>query len=904
MNSADENKLEGAVIDTLKTAIGSDKVKVCGSGCCNASVCVTPRNAEDVSKVVAIAKKNMIKVVSSNNPSWAIDGTRNAEGGVLVDLSGMDSFTIDPVAMSVRAGAGCTFKTIIKACSKEGFTLGSHPFDIMSTVGSWVATNGIGYGAYKYGGSKDNIMNIQAVTVDSSVIETGYDDIGYFMSGYNITQLFSGSEGTLGVITEATLKIYPKGVNKMAAYQFASVENMQDALTKIIQHPSVLPRDIVWCGKNRTIVFSLDGSEGAVGMEEKAIDAIMEKLSAAKIEKDAACKICKYICRPKDPKAAKAVVPLKSWKDLVSACGGTLFGTIADRSTAYVISLSESADSLGEKAAKYGGRVLSCSTFKWNPSMLEEAERKDLKRAVSKETISALEDAVGKSNVTVNPVDLVLYSKDMAPLPTIAGMGFKNIPDVVVRPTSVAQISEVVKIAHKQGIPIVPRGSSSWGLGGCMPTNAGIVVDLSSKMNKIIEINTQELYVKAGAGCTWKKLLEACMKKGYIIGSYPSSFPSATLGAWIATNGVGIGSYKYKGAKDNILNMEVILPDGTILETGDNRMGPYKKGYNLNQFFSGSEGTLCVFGTVTFRIYPMGTVKPTAYDYDNLKDMHETIQKIAANPSLTPLHIAFSDSLHFANQRKAGMHAPDVKNLLLITWQGDKEFVDRDMAETDAIASALGGKRIDDAISEHEWEERCYEFRARRAGVGEIPGEVIVPLSKWGPFTDECYEGFTNMKMEAGGVIGTIVDRNTAMFMPYYFKDDESLLGILAFAFNFYLGDRAAVYGGRTMGFGIFFAWNLDNIHDTATVRYMRELKTKIDPRDVANPGHMVCGMTRFGINMSKSLMGLGSMVMQTAKKLLPVNKTFVNNRKRFNYNELEHRKDGDRTHKLGDGTE
>jgi hypothetical protein len=62
--------------------------------------------------------------------------------------------------------------------------------------------------------------------------------------------------------------------------------------------------------------------------------------------------------------------------------------------------------------------------------------------------------------------------------------------------------------------------------------------------------------------------------------------------------------------------------------------------------------------------------------------------------------------------------------------------------------------------------------------------------------------------------------------------------------------------------------------------------------------------MTRFGINMSKSLMGLGSMVMQTAKKLLPANKTFVNNRKRFNYNELEHRKDGDRTHKLGDGTE
>jgi glycolate oxidase len=84
----------------------------------------------------------------------------------------------------------------------------------------------------------------------------------------------------------------------------------------------------------------------------------------------------------------------------------------------------------------------------------------------------------------------------------------------------------------------------------------------------------------------------------------------------------------------------------------------------------------------------------------------------------------------------------------------------------------------------------------------------------------------------------------------------------------------------------------------------MREFKTKLDPRDVVNPGHLVCGTTRFGINMGKQLMGIGSAMMQAVKKPMPANTTFADNKKRFRYNELEHRKEMDRDHKLGDGTQ
>ncbi len=277
---------------------------------------------------------------------------------------------------------------------------------------------------------------------------------------------------------------------------------------------------------------------------------------------------------------------------------------------------------------------------------------------------------------------------------------------------------------------------------------------------------------------------------------------------------------------------------------------------------------------------------------------------MVADASVRPLHVAWSDYLHFQNQKRAGCHAPDVKNVLLVTLQGDDKHNDLEEAFFDAAAEKAGGRKIATEIAEHEWDERCYEFRARKLGVGEIPAEVIVPTVNWGEFTDRCYEGFKEMKMEAGGVIGVMVDRSTTLFMPYYFKDDELLTGMLAFGFNFYLGDVAAEYGGRSTGFGVFFAWMLDVIHDEDTAARMRCLKTVMDSHDVVAPGHVTTGMTRFGIAMSKPLMTMGSFVMQFMKKIMPADRTFNYNLQRFRYNELEHIKALDRVHTLGDGTQ
>ena len=909
------NSFSADTVEHVCSLIGNTKVSEV-----DGKTVIKPANADELAKAVSaiIASGATISPLSRK-------GT-HTEGDVLVDMSDMNAIvSIDKDAQTVRAQVGCKFSTILKAVDAEGFTIGVRPAGADPTVEDWVYTEQEGIGSFKYGTVKDSVDNIIAVDAAGKLLETGYDDIGYYMSGYNLIQTLAASSGRLAIITEVTFKLHPKGVTKVVAYELPGADKMQEVWQKIAQDPSVKPMHISF--NTLKTVMAFQGAEEFVDIDIETVDAMMADAGAVKLEQSEADELFGGIDTAAcvNPDAVTMYVPLKNFAAYVEACKGiagfTIAGNVPDKSTV-AVKLYEGQDAdydaAADKAEEMNGRASIRCPSKYRDEAgnrfirrIEDAfagkpvEDVKLSREVTPAIIEKLKEIVGPKNVNVSGMDRVLYSHDMAPLPKMAGIAFKNVPDVIVRPETVEQISKVMALAYENGIAVTPRGSASWGLAGCMPTNAGILLDMSSKMKKIVEINKEGLYVKVQGGCTWKNLLEACMKEGYIIGSYPSSFPSATVGAWYSTNGMGIGSYKYGAARENVLNAEVIVDNGDIINTGYTDTGSYRASFNLNQFFSGAEGTLGIIGTLTFRLHPMGQIRCLAYEFDALKDIDGPMQEMVHHPSVRPLHVAWSDELHFANQKRAGVHhSPDVKNLWLVTVQGDEKHNDLEEAALDAMAEKAGGRKIASEIAEHEWSERCYEFRARRIGVGEIPGEVIVPTVHWGEFTDECYQGFKNMKMEAGGVIGVMADRNTALFMPYYFKDDELITGMLSFGFNFYLGDVAQRYGGRTTGFGVFFAWNMDVIHNAATSSMERELKTALDPHDVVSPGHLVCGMTRFGVDMNKGLMSLGSTLIQTVKKIMPADRTFNTNLERFRYDDLEHMKVLDRVHKLGDGTQ
>lgn len=899
MDCKEKNReLTPETLGALKNAVGGENVKTTEGG-----VTVTVSSTEQVAAVTMIAKDAGVAAAASGNTPITVAFSQE-----------MQKVEVVPEDYAVKAKAGATFQTVIDAAAAKGLITGARPFHpSRTTVGDWAGSNTPGYGSYKFGVAKDNVLNLEVVLKDGTVIETGYNDIGSYMSAYNLNQIFSGAEGAMGIITSVTLKLFPAGVTKYLSYEvpggFAEVFPIVDAVAR---HPNLKPmRFSIQPDDGKSLLFfEYQGDEAFVDTDVNETDAIVINNGGKRSD---------AVYKPQCNKF-KAVIPLRNLPKATARSAA-----VVDRYTAMVS--SDNIDDIKTTVSVCGGRkaggwafadgnlekvhdeetagfMRSLAGFIAEPDVSEISKEGDkLVRDYTPAIHDKLVEALGKDNVNEAGPERLLYCHDLAPLPKLAGIAFDNIPDVVVRPSTTAQISAVMKIAYKHGIAVTPRGNSTWGLGGAQPAYRGIVCDCSSKFNKI-SVDAENMVVRVQSGATWKATLDACMKEGYIVGSYPSSFPAGTIGAWLATNGMGIGSFKYGSAKDNVLDMEVILPNGDVLHTGYGNMGNYNSGLNLNQFFEGSEGTLCMFGTVTFRIHPMGLIHPVAYDFENLADANPVIQEIIADASVRPLHIAWSDHYHFQHQKEAGLHVPDVRNLLCVTFQGQQNYVDMEIAVVDAIASKYGGKRVDDKVAEHEWEERCYEFRARKVGIGEIPAEVIVPAKYWGKFVGESYKGFDVMKMDIGGVIGVMVDNQTTLFMPYYFKDDEQMTGMLSFSFNMYLGDRAEEYGGRSTGYGIFFAGNLDAAHDANTVRLMRELKTFIDPHDVMNPGHLVCGMTKFGISMSHRLSTFMFSAMQTIKKIMPPDANFHQNIERFKFNQYTEIKAEDRKHVLGRGYE
>ncbi|MCQ2078664.1 MAG: FAD-binding oxidoreductase [archaeon] len=891
--------LDVEVINALNAVVGVDNVKTAETG-----VIVTVSSTEEVAAVTKIAKEAKVVAATCGNTPITVKFSEQ-----------MKTIEVVREDYAIKAKAGARYSDIIKAAGEQGLVVGSYPIHTRKvTVGEWAGANTFGFGTYKYGAAKDNVLNIEAVLQDGTVVETGYDNIGAYMSGYNLNQIFSGAEGAIGIITAVTIKAFPAGVTKFVTYEVAGgLAEVAPAIQEIARHPNLKPvKFTMRVEADKVIVFmDYQGAENFVDQDIAETDAIMEKVGGKRSDAKKGSNA---------DNVYKAIIPLA---DIAKVSANYVI--VLDRYTALV--LNSDVELMKKAIADCGGRkacgwtfadgnlekihdaptakfMRDLTGFLKNPDASAFVKAGDkLPRQCDSEVLAKLVEACGKDNVNVAGEEALLYCHDLAPLPKMAGLAFNNMPEVVVRPTSTAQLAAIMKVAYKHGVAATPRGNSTWGLGGSQPACGGIVVDCSSKMNKVV-VDKENMVVKVQAGATWKAALDACMKEGFIVGSYPSSFPAGTIGAWLATNGMGIGSYKYGSAKDNVLNMEVVLPNGDVVNTGYNNMGDYHAGLNLNQFFEGSEGTLGMFGVVPFRIHPMGVTKPVASEFENLVDANPVIQKILAHASVKPLHIAWSDANHFENQRRAGCHAPAVKNLLCCTFQGAQNYVDMEIADVDTIVAEVGGKRIADEIAAHEWDERCYEFRARKVGVGEIPAEVIVPAKCWGQFVEESYKGFDAMKMEMGGVIGVMVDLQTTLFMPYYFMDNEMMTGMLAFGFNFYLGDRATLYGGRTTGLGIFFAWNLDNLHDANTVALMRGLKTFVDPHDVMNPGHVVCGSTKFGINLSHGLMGFASKLMQTVKKIMPADSTFSDNIERFKFTGYTEIKAEDRKHVLGRGYE
>ena len=216
-------------------------------------------------------------------------------------------------------------------------------------------------------------------------------------------------------------------------------------------------------------------------------------------------------------------------------------------------------------------------------------------------TLHSFENIVGDANVLADPYDLDRYSADALTPFRAFGVeeALQRLADLVVRPATTGQVAEIVALAAQQRIPLIPYGGGTGVMGGILPVQGGIIIDLQ-RMNRILEVNPQDQTVYVEAGTVLQDLEDALDEQGLMAGHDPYSVAIATVGGAISTNGVGYRAGAIGPMGDQVVALEVVLPNGRVLVTP--QVPKTSSGPNLNHLFIGSEGVFGVITKATLRV--------------------------------------------------------------------------------------------------------------------------------------------------------------------------------------------------------------------------------------------------------------------------------------------------------------
>lgn len=341
--------------------------------------------------------------------------------------------------------------------------------------------------------------------------------------------------------------------------------------------------------------------------------------------------------------------------------------------------------------------------------------------------LARLETVVGPAGILSSASDLVVYECDGYTIE-------KNKPDVVVFPTSTEQVAAIVKICNERNVPFLPRGAGTSLAGGCLPVGGGVMIALT-RMKKILEVNLRDRYAVVEPGVVNLWLSNHLKPSGYHFAPDPSSQGACTIGGNVATNSGGPHTLKYGVTVNHVLGVEMVLPDGRIVQTG----GPTEDtpGYDLTGVIVGSEGT---FGIVT-KTWVRITKNPEAYRtllgvFENVDDATNTISDIigagiipGALEMLDKLILkAVEEAFHFGFPLDAGA-------VLIMEVDGLDAGLDADAERIVAIAKKNNAREVRRAKTDAErlllWKSRKQSFGAvGRLAPSYCTQDGVVPRTK------------------------------------------------------------------------------------------------------------------------------------------------------------------------------
>lgn len=450
--------------------------------------------------------------------------------------------------------------------------------------------------------------------------------------------------------------------------------------------------------------------------------------------------------------------------------------------------------------------------------------------------LSEINAIVGRENVLTSQEDCACYAYDASKL--------RAFPQCVVFPNTVQEVSELLKLANRHLLPVFPRGAGSGIVGAAVPRGGGMVLAMNH-FNRILEIDEDDMIAIVEPAVITGELQKRVLEHGLFYPPDPASLHFSTLGGNVAMCAGGPKAVKYGVTRDYLLGMELVLPTGSILQTGKKT---YKGvvGYDLTRLMVGSEGTLGVFTKLIFRLLPAPeAVRTMMAAFPRIENAAQTVSQILKSRIIPSTLELMDQSTLQVVENYLHMGLPqDCEAILIIEVDGREDLLDHDMAKIQSICETNGARNMDVAA---ESSDRERIWRARRSispalgriKPGKINEDVTVPRAQIPSLirhirrlADKYGLTIVSFGHAGDGNIHTniMLDRKNHEELNRAEKAVEELFRVVL--------DLGGTLSGEH-GVGItkspFFMWEVGKAGYEAMLR----IKQALDPNNIMNPGKM-----------------------------------------------------------------
>jgi FAD/FMN-containing dehydrogenase len=464
--------------------------------------------------------------------------------------------------------------------------------------------------------------------------------------------------------------------------------------------------------------------------------------------------------------------------------------------------------------------------------------------------VRAFRDLLGGAGVVDDPQRLAAYTTDQRQL-------FTGSTRAVLKPATTEQVADVVRLAARLGVGVVPQGGNTSYCGGATPDASGRQVIVSfERMDSIREVDPLSMSISVDAGAILKNVQEAATRAGLLLPLSLGAEGSCQIGGNIGTNAGGLSVVRYGMTRDLLLGIEAVLPDGTIVSDMRN-LRKNNTGYDVKQCFVGSEGTLGIVTGAVLRLSPLPACRSTAWlKLAQGTPLAELLALVRRESGELLTTFEFMTARPIALATEAMSNPPSVGagagGAVLVEFASSSRHLDLDGLMEAVLSEAVESEWVEDAYVAQSGNQRAsmWELREtipegeKRWG-GSVKHDISVPLSSLERFLDVAGEQVRNYRADLElSVYGHVGDGNLHynVLVPRG-TDRLEFTRLVESDLSLRLYDTAAALGGTFSaehGVGRFKRHLLEKYGDPGRVAAMRRIKAAFDPANIMNAGAVV----------------------------------------------------------------